>query len=104
MNVLPHTSKGSEQIDLISISRRLAPYVDKAYIIAPYESNSDHATIGIDFNFGSLTSHTDLADIDPSHMQNRVLTSTDVKASNSFLDSTEKEQCPQRNKPNLLPI
>jgi hypothetical protein len=60
---------------------------------------------GIDFDFGSLTSHIDLADIYPSHMQNQVLTSTDVKASNSFFRvSTEKEQCPQHNKLNPLPI
>jgi hypothetical protein len=84
-------SSGSEQIGLISISRRLAPYVAKAYIIAPSDSEGDHATIGIDFNFGSLTSNVDLTDIDPCHMQNRNLVLTDVKASTHFLKLVQKK-------------
>jgi hypothetical protein len=83
--------KGSSQIDLISVSQHLAPYVTKAYILAPSDSEGDHSMIGIDFDFGSLTSNTDLSDIDPAHAQNRILVSTDVKASSKFLDLVKKK-------------
>jgi hypothetical protein len=79
-------SKGSSQIDLISVSQHLAPYVTRAYILAPSDSEGDHSTISIDFDFGSLTSNIDLSDIDPAHAQNRILISTDVKASAKFLN------------------
>jgi hypothetical protein len=58
MDARPTThSSGSKQIDLISVSRQLAQYVNKAYILAPSDSEGDHSTIGIDFDLASLTSH-----------------------------------------------
>jgi hypothetical protein len=83
--------RGSEQIDLISISRRLSPYIQKAYILDPNNSKGDHSTIGIDFDFGLLISNRDLSDIEPGHIQDRTLVSTDVKASKKFLELIKKK-------------
>jgi hypothetical protein len=47
----------SKQINLISVSHWLVPYINKAFIISPAESEGNHSTIGIDFNFRALTSH-----------------------------------------------
>jgi hypothetical protein len=82
---------GSKQIDLISVSRRLAPYIDRAFILSPAESEADHSSIGIDFDFGALTSHGDLSGVDPGHAENRNLISTDVKASTAFIDLVKKK-------------
>jgi hypothetical protein len=82
---------GTKQIDLISVSRRLAPYVDRAFILAPANSEGDHSTIGIDFNFGGLTDNANLSEIDPGHAENRLLVSTDVKASQKYLDKVKKK-------------
>jgi hypothetical protein len=82
---------GSEQIDLISISRRLSPYVQKAYILDPNDSKGDHSTIGIDFDFGLLISNHDLSDIEPGHIQNCTLVLTNVKASKKFLELIKKK-------------
>ncbi len=78
---------GSKQINLISISRRLSPYVQKAYILDPNDSEGDHSTIGIDFDFGLLISNHDLSDIEPGHIQNCTLVST---LSRTY---QEKESC-----------
>jgi hypothetical protein len=83
--------RGSDQINLISISRRLAPYVQKAYILPPSDGEGDHSTIGIDFDFGALTSNADLSDIDPGHMENQVLVSSDIKASTQYLVLVKKK-------------
>jgi hypothetical protein len=82
---------GSKQIDLISVSRRLAPYIERAIILSPDNSEGDHSTIGIDFNFGSLTNNANLSGVDPGHVENRTLVSTDVKASTSYLDKVKKK-------------
>jgi hypothetical protein len=58
---------------------------------SPGESEGDHSTIGIDFNFGALTSHGDLSDVDPVHTENQTLVSTDVKASTAFIKLTKKK-------------
>jgi hypothetical protein len=81
---------GSNQIDLISVSRRLAPYIERAFILSPDNSEGDHSSIGIDFNFGSLTDNPNLSGVDPGHVENRTLVSTDVKASTSYLDKVKK--------------
>jgi hypothetical protein len=65
----------------------LAPYINRAFI----ESEGDHSTIGIDFDFGALTSHGDLSGVDPGHAENRNLVSTDVKASTAFIDLVKKK-------------
>jgi hypothetical protein len=83
--------RGSDQIDLISISCHLAPYIQKAYILPPSDSEGDHSTIGIDFDFGALTLNADLSDIDPGHMENQVLVSSDVKASTQYLVLVKKK-------------
>jgi hypothetical protein len=62
---------GSKQIDLISVSRRLPPYVEQAFILSPDNSEGDHSTIGIDFNFGSLTDNANLSGVDPGHVENQ---------------------------------
>jgi hypothetical protein len=77
--------RGSDQINLISISCCLAPYVQKAYILPPSDSEGDHSTIGIDFDFGALALNADLSDIDPGHMENQELVSSDIKASTQYL-------------------
>jgi hypothetical protein len=66
---------GSNQIDLISVSRRLAPYIERAFILSPDNSEGDHSSIGIDFNFGSLTDNPNLSGVDPGHVENRTLVS-----------------------------
>jgi hypothetical protein len=81
----------SKQIDLISVSHRLAPYINRAFILSAVESEGDHSTIGIDFDFGALTSHGDLSGVDPGHAENRNLVSTDVKASTAFIDLVKKK-------------
>jgi hypothetical protein len=82
---------GSKQIDLILVSHRLAPYIDRAFIISPAESEGDHSTIGIDFDFGALTSHGDLSGVDPGHAENRNLILTEIKASTAFIDLVKKK-------------
>jgi hypothetical protein len=59
-------SRGSMQIDLISMSTSLLQYVDHDYILDPAISESDHSCIGIDFNLGNLLKCQSLHDIDPS--------------------------------------
>jgi hypothetical protein len=76
---------GSKQIDLISVSCGLAPYIDNAFILDPKTGEGDHSYIGIDLNLGLLTSRTDIIDLHPGHRQNRVLVSTDVKATTLYL-------------------
>jgi len=76
---------GSKQIDQISVSRFLANYIDFAFILDPSHGAGDHSYIGIDLNLSSLTSRTNLCDLDPGHVQNRNLVSTDVKASQAHL-------------------
>jgi hypothetical protein len=57
----------------------------------PVESEGDHSTIGIDFDFGALTLQGDLSGVDPGHAENRNLVSTDVKASTAFIDPVKKK-------------
>jgi hypothetical protein len=80
-----------KQIDLISVSQWLAPYIDRAFILSPKDSEGDHSIIGIDFDFGALTLYGNLSEIDPGHAENRNLVSTDVKASTAFLKIIKKE-------------
>jgi hypothetical protein len=87
----PTHINGSKQIDLISVSQQLVPYINCAFILSLKESEGDHSTIGIDFDFGALTSHGDLSEIDPGHAENRNLVSTDVKASTAFLKIVKKK-------------
>jgi hypothetical protein len=82
---------GSKQIDLISVSQRLAPYIERAFILSPNNSEGEHSTIGIDFNFGSLTNNANLSGVDPGHVENQTLISTDVKALTSYLDKVKKK-------------
>jgi hypothetical protein len=82
---------GSKQIDLILVSHWLAPYIDQAFILSSVESEGDHSTIGIDFDFGALTLQGDLSGVDPGHAENRNLVSTDVKASTAFIDLVKKK-------------
>jgi hypothetical protein len=82
---------GTKQIDLISVSRKLAPYIDRAFILSPANSEGDHSTIGIDFNFGGLTDNANLSETDPGHTENRLLVSTDVKASQKYLNKVKKK-------------
>ena len=77
---------GSKQIDLISVSHGLAPFINNAFILNPKYGKGDHLYIGIDLDFGLLTSHDDLSDIDPGHHQNWILVSTNVKALQSYLE------------------
>jgi hypothetical protein len=81
----PTHINGSKQIDLISVSQRLAPYIDCAFILSPMDSEGNHSTIGIDFDLGAFTLHGDLSEIDPGHAENWNLVSTDVKATTAFL-------------------
>jgi hypothetical protein len=83
----PTHINGSKQIDLISVSQRLTPYIDRAFIISPMDSEGDHSTIGINFDLGALTLHGELSKIDPGHAENRNLVSTDVNATTAFLKS-----------------
>jgi hypothetical protein len=76
---------------LISVSQWLAPYIDRAFILSPKDSEGDHSIIGIDFDFGALTLYGNLSEIDPGHAENRNLVSTDVKASTAFLKIIKKE-------------
>jgi hypothetical protein len=76
---------------MISVSQRLAPYIEQAFILSPDNSEGDHSTIGIDFNFGSLTNNANLSGVDPGHVENQTLVSTDVKASMSYLDKVKKK-------------
>jgi hypothetical protein len=55
------------------------------------ESKGNHSTIGIDIDFGALTLHGDLSEIDPGHIENRNLVSTDIKATTAFLDIIKKK-------------
>jgi hypothetical protein len=82
---------GLKQIDLISFSHWLAPYIDRAFILSPVESEGDHSTIGINFDFGALTLHGDLSGVNPGHAENRNLVLTDIKASTAFIDLVKKK-------------
>jgi hypothetical protein len=66
----PTHINGSKQIDLLSVIQRLAPYIDRAFILSPMESEGNNSTIGINFDFGALTLHGDLSEIDPGHIEN----------------------------------
>jgi hypothetical protein len=57
----------------------------------PVESEGDHSTIGIDFDFGALTSQGDLSGVDPGHAENCNLVWMDVKASTTFIDLVKKK-------------
>jgi hypothetical protein len=85
-------SRGSMQINLISMSTSLLQYVDHAFILDPAISESDHFFIGIDFNLGNLLKRRSLRDIDPSHHQNRKLISTNVKGRLKYLLELNKKQ------------
>jgi hypothetical protein len=89
----PTHINGLKQIDFISVSRRLVPYIDRAFILSLKESKGDHSTIGINFSFGALSLHGYLSEIDPGHAENRNLVSTDVKASTAFLKIVKKKHC-----------
>jgi hypothetical protein len=82
---------GTKQIDLISVSHKLAPYINRAFILSPANSEGDHSTIGIDFNFGGLTDNTNLSETDPGHAENWLLVSTDIKASQKYLNKVKKK-------------
>ena len=47
---------GSKQIDLISISHSLVPYIDEAFILDPKTGEGDHSYLGIDLDFEQLIS------------------------------------------------
>ena len=59
---------GSKQIDLMSVSCRLAPCVDRVLILSPASSEGDHSAAGTDFNFGGLTDNANLSEVDPGHV------------------------------------
>ena len=82
---------GSKQINLISFSHGLAPFINDAFILDPKDGKGDHLYIGIDLDFGLLTSHDDLSNIDPGHCQNRILVSTNVKALQSHLEQVKQK-------------
>jgi hypothetical protein len=86
---------GTKQIDLISVSRKLAPYIDRAFILSPANSEGDHSTIGIDFNFVGLTDNANLSETDQGHAENRLLVSTNIKASQKYLDKVKKKNSNQ---------
>ena len=58
---------GSKQIDLISISQGLVPYIDEAFILDPKTGEGNHSYLGIDLDFGQLISRMDITDINPGH-------------------------------------
>ena len=43
---------GLKQIDLISVSRGLVPYINNAFILDPKTGKEDHSYLGIDLDFG----------------------------------------------------
>jgi hypothetical protein len=81
----PMHINGSKQIDLISVSQWLAPYINHDFILSLMDSKGDHSTIGIDFDLGALTLHGDLSEIDTGNTENQNLVSTDVKVTTAFL-------------------
>jgi hypothetical protein len=81
----PTHINGLNQIDLISVSQKLALYINRAFILSLMDSKGNHSTICIDFDLGALTLHGDLCEIDPGHAENQNLVSTDVKATTAFL-------------------
>jgi hypothetical protein len=87
----PMHINGLKQIDLISVSWWLALYIDWAFILSPIDSKGNHSTIGINFEFGALTLHGDLSEINPGHVENWNLVSTDVKATTAFLKIIKKK-------------
>jgi hypothetical protein len=76
---------------LISVSWWLALYINHAFILSLKDSEGDHSTIGINFDFSGLTLHGNLSEIDPGHAENRNLVSTDIKASTAFLKIIKKK-------------
>jgi hypothetical protein len=92
MNALPRKSTDpNKQIDLISLSSRLVPYINKAYILSPAQSKGNHSTISIDFHFGCLISNADLSEVDPGHIRNRNLVSRDIKVTTAFLKHNKQK-------------
>jgi hypothetical protein len=92
MNGLPRMSTDpNKQIDLISVSCRLVPYINKAYILSPTQSKGDHSTISIDFHFGCLISNADLSEVDPGHVENLNLVSRDIKVTTAFLKHNKQK-------------
>jgi hypothetical protein len=75
-----YTPAGSPTIDLISVSASLLEFIELAFLLDPSASESDHSCIGIDLNLGNLLKRHSLQDINPTHHQNCILGSTDVKA------------------------
>jgi hypothetical protein len=55
------------------------------------DSEGNHSTIGIDFDFGALTLHSDLSEINPGYIENWNLASTDIKVATTFLNIIKKK-------------
>jgi hypothetical protein len=55
------------------------------------DSKGNNSTIGTDFDFGALTLHGDLSQIDPGHIENWNLVSMDIKAMTAFLKIIKKK-------------
>jgi len=58
----------------------------------PDYGKGDHSYAGYDLDLAAMISRPDLESIDPSHAQNRILISTNVKASTKYLQLLQKKQ------------
>lgn len=84
--------RGSEQIDQISLSYSLSEYIANAFILDPSYGEGDHSYIGIDLNLGAILNRESVRDVDPTHHQNRILVSKDVKGRTAYLKHLKKMQ------------
>ena len=90
----PTYFRGSTQVDMFAGTISLRPYLVNAFIIHPEKnthSPGDHSCIGGDLNFGGLINRDDIRSLDPTNMQNRLLASTDVKATARYLSHLNKQ-------------
>lgn len=77
---------GRHQIDMCLGSFELSDYISNAFILDPMNGPGDHSIIGIDLRFSALVNRDTMEDLDPTHQQQRLLVSTDVKASQRYLE------------------
>jgi len=85
----PTYQRGRKQLDHLLCSVDLIPYWQNAFIMDPSKGPGDHSIFGGDLNLGALLNSNDLRSLDPTNEQSRNLVSTDVKASNKFLEDLE---------------
>jgi len=84
-NCPPTHQRGSTQIDLCHLSSSISNYIQFTFILPLDYREGNHSYAGYDLDLAAMISSPNLESIDPLHAQNRILISTDIKASTKYL-------------------